>query len=118
MNVREGQVSRVESAGRLQQPAAALRRVLLNVQWPGDKTNRSSIPVSGRVASGSRVYVQGKAIEVAPSGEFHTEIRLQDGRQKVAVVTVDPFGRRKADEAIITRDQSVPTVQIGSPWKR
>src|SRR4051812_5606174 len=31
VNVREGQVSRVESAGRLQQPAAALRRVLLNV---------------------------------------------------------------------------------------
>ncbi|MFL5407652.1 MAG: hypothetical protein ACJ79O_17630 [Myxococcales bacterium] len=104
--------------GDLTQPAAALRRVLLAVRWPGDKTNRSSIPLTGRVLSGSRVYVQGQAVDVAPSGEFHTDVRLHDGRQKIAVVTVDPFGRRKADETQITRDQSVPEVRVGSPWRR
>jgi len=118
VNVKQGQITRVESAGNIRQPTAALRRVLLAVEWPGDKTNRSSIPVSGRVVSGSRVYVQGHAVEVAPSGEFHTEIRLQDGRQKIAVVTIDPIGRRKSTESVITRDRSLPKVQIGSPWKR
>jgi hypothetical protein len=118
VNVRQGQVTRVESAGKVVPPTAALRRVLLAVQWPGDKTNRSSIPVLGRVASGSRVYVQGQAVEVAPSGQFHAEVVLQDGRQKIAVVTIDPFGRRKSDESVITRDQSLPQVRIGSPWAR
>src|SRR3954469_19760765 len=118
VSVRQGQVVRVEGRGALDQPTAALRRVLLSVQWPGSKTNRSSIPVAGRVASGSRVYVQGQPVEVAPSGEFRTDVKLQDGRQKIAVVTVDPLGRRKSDQAEITRDQSVPQVQVGSPWRR
>ena len=118
VDVKQGQVTRVAAKGDLTQPAAALRRVLLAVRWPGDKTNRSSIPLTGRVLSGSRVYVQGQAVDVAPSGEFHTEVRLHDGRQKIAVVTVDPFGRRKADETQITRDQSVPEVRVGSPWRR
>jgi hypothetical protein len=118
VDVQQGHLTRVPASGGLEQPTAALRRVLLAVSWPGDKTNRSSIPLSGRVLSGSRVYVQGQAVEVAPSGEFHTEVRLHDGRQRIAVVTVDPFGRRKSDESQITRDQSVPEVRVGSPWRR
>jgi hypothetical protein len=118
VDVQQGQLTRLAPSGGMEQPAAALRRVLLAVQWPGDKTNRSSIPLSGRVLSGSRVYVQGQAVEVAPSGEFHTDVRLHDGRQKIAVVTVDPFGRKKSDESQITRDQSVPEVRVGSPWRR
>jgi hypothetical protein len=96
----------------------SFRRVLLAVEWPGDKTNRSSIPLSGRVAAGSRVYVQGQPVEVAPSGEFRAEVKLHDGKQKIAVVTVDPFGRRKSDEADITSDRRLPSVSIESPWKR
>ena len=118
VQVLKGQVARVESSGKLTKPTAAFRRVLLAVEWPGDKTNRSSIPLSGRVAAGSRVYVQGQPVEVAPSGEFRAEVKLHDGKQKIAVVTVDPFGRRKSDEADITRDQSIPGVRIDSPWKR
>ena len=118
VNVRQGQISHVEKTGKVVAPTAALRRVLLAVEWPGDKTNRSSIPVAGRVAAGSRVYVQGQAVDVAPSGSFRTDIMLHEGRQKIAVVTVDPFGRRKSDATVITRDQSVPEVKIASPWKR
>jgi len=104
--------------GALDQPTRALRKVLLAVQWPGDKTNRSSVPVSGRVAAGSRVYVQGQPVEVGPSGEFLIDVRLHDGRQRIAVVTVDPFGRRKSDQADVVLDQSLPQVQITTPWKR
>jgi len=118
VQVREGQLTRVEGNGVLEQPAAALKKVLLAVQWPGDKTNRSSIPLAGRVAAGSRVYVQGEPVEVAPSGEFHADVRLRDGTQKIAVVTVDPLGRRKEAASQVTRDQSVPQVKVVSPWKR
>jgi hypothetical protein len=118
VEVHKGQLTRVEGNGLLGQPAAALKKVLLAVQWPGDKTNRSSIPLSGRVAQGSRVYVQGEPVEVAPSGEFHADVRLRDGRQKIAVVTVDPLGRRKEAESQVTRDQSLPQVRVVSPFKR
>jgi ferric-dicitrate binding protein FerR (iron transport regulator) len=118
VQVLPGQVTRVESGGALEQPTAALKKVLLAVQWPGDKTNRSSIPLAGRVAAGSRVYVNGQPVEVAPSGEFHTDVRLRDGIQKIAVVTIDPLGRTKAAESKVTRDDSVPEVRVGSPWRR
>jgi hypothetical protein len=117
VQVHAGEVTRVESGHGLEQPAAALKKVLLAVRWPGDKTNRSSIPLVGRVAAGSRVYVQGQPVEVAPSGEFHADVRLRDGAQKIAVVTIDPLGRRKAAEGEVTRDQSMPRVQVDSPWK-
>ncbi len=105
-------------AGSMGQPARALKKVLLSVQWPGDKTNRSSVPVGGRVAAGSRVYVQGEPVEVAPSGEFHVEVRLDEGRQRIAVVTIDPFGRRAGERSEVTRDQSPPRVQVDTPWRR
>src|SRR3954468_15475621 len=118
VQLREGQLTRVEGSGVLDQPAAALKKVLLAVQWPGDKTNRTSIPLSGRVAAGSRVYVQGELVEVAPSGEFHADVRLRDGAQKIAVVTVDPLGRRKEADSQVTRDQSIPPVKVVSPFQR
>jgi hypothetical protein len=105
-------------AGSLGQPASALKKVLLSVRWPGDKTNRSSVPIGGRVAAGSRVYVQGEPVEVGPTGEFHVDVRLDEGRQRIAVVTIDPFGREKAERSEVTRDQSPPRVQVDTPWRR
>lgn len=99
-------------------PIGALRKVLLAVRWPGDKTNRAQVPVVGRVAAGSRVYVQGEPVEVAPDGAFHADVKLQDGRQRIAVVTIDPFGRSSSDSAEIVRDRSIPQVQVDAPWKR
>lgn len=116
VQVREGQAARVDTDS-LEQPAQALRKVLLAVEWPGDKTNRSSVPVSGRVVAGSRVYVQGEPVEVGPAGEFRVDVRLHDGRQRIAVVTVDPFGRRKSAESDVVLDQSRPQVQMTTPWK-
>lgn len=117
VQIREGQATRVANQ-EIGPPVEALRRVLLAVRWPGDKTNRALVPVAGRVAAGSRVYVQGEAVEVAPSGEFHAEVKLHDGRQRIAVVTVDPFGRQGTDSTEIVRDQSIPQVRIDAPWKR
>jgi len=119
VDVREGQLTRMAAKGELARPTPALRRVLLAVQWPGDKTNRSSIPLSGRTLPGSRIYVQGQLVQVSPSGEFYADVQLHEGQQKIAVVAVDPFGRRKWDESQITRDQSLPQVRaVASPWLR
>ncbi len=115
--VKQGEVMRVAD-GLPEQPVAALQKVLLTVEWPGEKTNRTSVPVAGRVEAGSRVYVQGQPVEVAPTGEFRTDVRLHDGKQRIAVVTVDPLGRREARESEVVRDRTPPQVRMTSPWQR
>ncbi len=113
VEVQKGEVSRIVAAAAPGRPMEALRRVLLSVEWPKDKeTNQERLPVSGRVASGSRVFVQGQPVPVEPGGVFRTDVRLRQGRQKIAVVTVDALGRRKASESFVLRDDSLPDVKV------
>ena len=94
-------------------PVAALRRVLLNVQWPNEKeTNKSTLPIAGRVDPGSRVFVQGEPVAVEEGGTFRAEVALHQGKQKIAVVTVDALGRRKQVESVVLRDDSLPDVKV------
>lgn len=112
--VNKGEVSRLESADAAPSPpAAALRRVLLAVQWPSVKeTNQSTVPISGRVEPGSRVFVQGRPVTVEKGGIFRAEVPLQKGKQKIAVVTVDALGRRKEVEGVVRRDDSLPGARV------
>jgi hypothetical protein len=94
-------------------PAAALRRVLLAVQWPNSKeTNRPTVPISGRVEPGSRVFVQGQPVTVEAGGQFRAEVPLRQGKQKIAIVTVDALGRRREVENTVKRDDSLPGVKV------
>ena len=85
----KGEVTRMtKSAPKPSVPVAALRRVLLNVQWPNQKeTNKPTFPIAGRVEPGSRVFVQGEPVQVEEGGTFRTEVPLRQGKQKIAVVT-------------------------------
>ncbi|MGE5047302.1 MAG: hypothetical protein ACM3PC_01935 [Deltaproteobacteria bacterium] len=114
VEVAKGQVSRVSRTQPTpSQPAAALRRVLLSVQWPNQKeTNRATLPIVGRVEPGSRVFVQGVPVAVEPGGTFHAEVPLRQGRQKIAVVTVDALGRRRQVESVVVRDDSAPDIKV------
>jgi glucodextranase-like protein len=114
VEVAKGQVSRLSGAQATpSEPAAALRRVLLSVQWPNQKeTNRATLPIAGRVEPGSRVFVQGVPVAVEARGTFQAEVPLKQGRQKIAVVTVDAFGRRRQVESVVVRDDSVPGIKV------
>jgi hypothetical protein len=112
VEVRSGEVSHVTS-GEPDAPSPALRRVLLSVRWPIERaTSKDTVPVSGTVEAGSRVFIQGQPIPVEPGGKFRAEVPLRDGKQKVAVLAIDPMGRRKQVDATIVRDQSVPEVKV------
>jgi hypothetical protein len=112
VEVREGEVTHV-TGGEPDAPSPALRRVLLSVRWPVERaTSKDTVPVSGKVEAGSRVFIQGQPIPVEPGGSFRAEVPLRDGRQKVAVLAIDPMGRRKQVDATIVRDQSVPEVKV------
>jgi hypothetical protein len=110
----EGEVTRItKSAPAPSKPVAALRRVLLSVQWPGQKeTNKPTLPIEGRVEPGSRVFVQGEPVTVEEGGIFRAQVPLRQGRQKIAVVTVDALGRRKQVEGVVLRDDSLPDARV------
>ena len=110
----KGEVTRMtKSAPKPTVPVAALRRVLLNVQWPNQKeTNKPTFPIAGRVEPGSRVFVQGEPVQVEEGGTFRTEVPLRQGKQKIAVVTVDTLGRRKQVESVVLRDDSLPNIKV------
>ena len=114
VEVGKGQVSRLSRAEPAPSlPAAALRRVLLSVRWPNQKeTNRATLPIVGRVEPGSRVFVQGEAVLVEAGGAFHAEVPLRQGRQKIAVVTMDALGRRRQVESVVVRDDSIPEIKV------
>jgi glucodextranase-like protein len=87
--------------------------VLLNVQWPNQKeTNKATFPIAGQVDPGSRVFVQGEPVAVEEGGRFRIEVPLKQGKQKIAVVTVDALGRRKQVESVVLRDDSIPNVKV------
>lgn len=113
VEVKKGEVSRFDPTAPPSLPAAALRRVLLAVQWPNVKeTNQSTLPITGRVEPGSRVFVQGEPVLVENGGTFRAEVPLKQGKQKIAVVTVDALGRRKQVENVVKRDDSLPGVIV------
>jgi hypothetical protein len=119
----EGEVTRMTKAEPTpSKPVAALRRVLLSVQWPDQKeTNKATFPIEGRVEPGSRVFVQGEQVAVEAGGTFRAEVPLKKGRQKIAVVTVDALGRRKQVEGVVLRDDSLPDVKVKKrlwQWRR
>ena len=60
----------------------------------------------------SRVFIQGRPVPVEPVGSFRADVPLRDGKQTVAVVAIDPLGRRKQVDTTIVRDQSTPTVRV------
>jgi Glucodextranase, domain B len=105
VEVKEGQVSRIEK-GELSAPSTALRRVLLSVRWPEESTSKEAVPVSGKVEPESRVYIQGAPVKVEKDGSFTAQVPLHDGAQKVAVLVVDPLGRRKQAWATIVRQEA------------
>jgi len=67
VEVKPGTVSRAEG-GRLEDASPALRRVLLAVRWPQERaTSKDTVPVSGKVEAGSRVFIQGQPVPWSPA---------------------------------------------------
>jgi Glucodextranase, domain B len=120
VEVRPGTVSRAAAGGAPEDASPALRRVLLSVRWPEQRaTSKDTVPVSGKVEAGSLVFIQGRPVPVEPGGSFRADVPLRDGKQTVAVVAIDPMGRRKQVDTTIVRDQSTPTVRVKRKlWSR
>src|SRR2546429_7767495 len=97
IDVNKGQVTRLTKTDpHPAVPVEALRRVLLNVQWPNQReTNKATLPIAGRAQPRSPACVRGQPVAVGEAGTFRTEVPLRQGTQKIAAVTWDALGRLK-----------------------
>jgi len=115
-----GMVSHVTGKGAPRRPSRALRNVLLSVSWPQqDETNQKAYPIAGQVGVGSRVFVGGQQVPVDGRGSFRTSVPLRLGKQRVAVVATDVFGRKKRLNRNVLYDPTAPDVRLTrKPWSR
>jgi hypothetical protein len=113
-------ISVVPGKGKPKQPSQALRNVLLSVTWPQqDETNQKAYPVSGQVATGSRVTIGGQEVPVDAHGRFKANVPLRQGKQKVGVAVVDVLGRKKRSDRQVLYDPTAPDVRMTrKPWSR
>ena len=51
-------------------------------------------------------------VTVEEGGTFRAEVPLRQGKQKIAVVTVDAMGRRRQVESVVLRDDSLPDMKV------
>jgi hypothetical protein len=91
---------------------AVPRSVLLKVAWPEEKiTRQASVTLRGEADPGAVVSINGKGATVGPDGRFETEVPLEAGTNRIAVRSVDRFGRTADETETLEVDRRPPPVQ-------
>jgi hypothetical protein len=92
-------------------PEAVPRSVLLKVAWPAERVTRvGSLTLRGEADPGALVSVNGRDFAVGANGKFETEVPLAPGTNKIAVRSVDRFGRVADDSDTLRVDRRPPPV--------
>ncbi len=99
-----GQQSHVTPNAKPAAPSSALKAVLLHVRWPERETKRAVVPVAGKVDVGSRVVVHGRPVTPDAKGNFQVKVPLKRGKQRIAVVVTDRWGRSAREDVEILMD--------------
>jgi len=89
--------------------------VLLKVAWPAEKvTRQATVTLRGEADPGAFVSVNGRELSVGEDGRFETEVPLAQGANKIAVRSVDRFGRVADDGETVRVDRRPPPVKARS----
>ena len=109
-----GQGARVEGDAAPVREAVP-RSVLLKVAWPAEKvTRQATVTLRGEADPGAFVSVNGRELSVGEDGRFETEVPLALGANKIAVRSVDRFGRVADDAETVRVDRRPPPVKARS----
>ena len=109
-----GQGARVEGDDAPVREAVP-RSVLLKVAWPAEKvTRQATVTLRGEADPGAFVSVNGRELSVGEDGRFETEVPLALGANKIAVRSVDRFGRVADDAETVRVDRRPPPVKARS----
>lgn len=99
-------------------PSAIPEEVLLNVVWPDAKVTRDKkITITGRVAPGTVVRINGTPAVLNPDGTFTSSVALRRGRNPLEVEAVDMLGRKVTLEDSVLVRRTGPTVSSEAEWE-
>lgn len=59
-----------------------------------DVTKYKSIPIIGEGEPGLKVFINEQEIEISTKGEFTSEVKLDDGQNRINISTIDETGNR------------------------
>jgi hypothetical protein len=91
---------------------AVPRSVLLKVAWPEQKITRdASVTLRGEADPGALVSINGKEAQVGADGRFETEVPLAAGVNRIAVRSLDRFGRTADESETLQVDRRPPPVK-------
>jgi hypothetical protein len=91
---------------------AVPRSVLLKVAWPEEKmTRQATMTLRGEADPGAMVSVNGKETPVGTDGHFETEVPLAAGANRIAVRSMDRFGRTTDESETLQVDRRPPPVK-------
>jgi hypothetical protein len=85
--------------------------VFLQVAWPTGEVHAKRVQVRGKAEPGSSVLVNGEPTAVDPKGVFATEVPLQEGRNKVAVVAESIDGKTRQKKGEVDVNTKGPPLQ-------
>ena len=107
----EGESTSIER-GKLGARSKVPKNVALHVGWPpNDATNQALLSLNGHVGAWTHVVVQNKEVTPGADGTFLAKVALKPGKQRVAVVATDVFGRHVAQTHVITMDPTAPAIK-------
>ena len=89
--------------------------MLLKVAWPAEKvTRQAAVTVRGEADPGALVSVNGRELQVGEDGKFEADVPLAPGANRIAVRSMDRFGRTADEEETLRVDRRPPPVKAKS----
>jgi hypothetical protein len=103
VTVGAGAQTRVEPGRPPSDPERIPEDILLTVTWPGGERHEERLPISGSVAPGSQVRVNGAPAVPDGAGRFISSVPLHNGPNPIEVVVDDVAGRSRRERREIRK---------------
>ena len=113
-----GQTSSASDTWGPLDPRPIPKAVLLKVVDPGKRIiSAKRITVRGRTDPGARVEINGRLARVNAKGRFRMRVPLEEGPNRIVVVSLDASGRREVhDLGEVICDPSAPVEDMQIDW--
>lgn len=82
----------------------------LTVDNPQTPTNKNKTSITGTTEPGSKIFVNGKEVQVGADGKYKADVELKEGQNVINVVAKDAAGNTTSQVVTIVLDTTPPTV--------
>jgi len=103
VTVAAGRQTRAEPGSPPLDPEKIPEDLLLAVSWPAGERHEEKLPITGSVAPGSQVRVNGAPAALDGAGHFAASVAMRNGPNPVEVEVEDLIGRSKRERRQIKK---------------